>query len=52
MLSFLSDILTVHLIVVVGRIDDQITSLPSSTGVTVVSYSKLLSQDEHWCFVE
>ncbi|XP_015888035.3 long chain acyl-CoA synthetase 6, peroxisomal [Ziziphus jujuba] len=44
LLSFLSDIPTVHLIVVVGGIDDQIPSLPPSTGVKVVTYSKLLSQ--------
>lgn len=29
---------------VVGGIDDQIPSLPSTTGVQVVTYSKLLSQ--------
>lgn len=29
---------------VVGGIDDQMPSLPSSTGVKVISYSKLLSQ--------
>ncbi|KAM3707357.1 hypothetical protein ACB098_02G020400 [Castanea mollissima] len=44
LLSFLSDIPTVRLIVVVGGIDDQIPSLPSTTGVQVVTYSKLLSQ--------
>ncbi|XP_062108388.1 long chain acyl-CoA synthetase 6, peroxisomal-like isoform X1 [Humulus lupulus] len=43
-LSFLSDIPSVRLVVVVGGIDDQIPSLPSSTGVQVISYSKLLSQ--------
>lgn len=32
------------IIQVVGGIDDQIPSLPSSTGVKVVTYSKLLSQ--------
>ncbi|KAK4587220.1 hypothetical protein RGQ29_024084 [Quercus rubra] len=44
LLSFLSDIPTVRLIVVVGGIDEQIPSLPSTTGVQVVTYSKLLSQ--------
>ncbi|CAK7327014.1 unnamed protein product [Dovyalis caffra] len=44
LLSFLSEIPSVHLIVVVGGIDDQMPSLPSSTGVQVVTYSKLLSQ--------
>ncbi|GMY27461.1 long chain acyl-CoA synthetase 6, peroxisomal-like [Fagus crenata] len=44
LLSFLSDIPTVRLVVVVGGIDDQIPSLPSTTGVEVVTYSKLLSQ--------
>lgn len=44
LLSFLSDIPTVRLIVVVGGMDDQIPSLPSSTGVEVITYSKLLSQ--------
>ncbi|KAL4642518.1 hypothetical protein ACB092_02G024200 [Castanea dentata] len=44
LLSFLADIPTVRLIVVVGGIDDQIPSLPSTTGVQVVTYSKLLSQ--------
>ena len=29
---------------VVGGIDDQMPSLPSTTGVEVVSYSKLLNQ--------
>ncbi|CAN0856680.1 Long chain acyl-CoA synthetase 7, peroxisomal [Linum grandiflorum] len=43
-LSFLSEIPSVRVIVVVGGIDDQIPSLPSSTGVQVVTYSKLLSQ--------
>ncbi|KAJ7954907.1 Long-Chain Acyl-CoA Synthetase [Quillaja saponaria] len=44
LLSFLSDIPTVRLIVVVGGIDDQIPSLPPSAGVKVVTYSKLLIQ--------
>ena len=44
LLSFLSEIPSVRLIVVVGGIDDQMPSLPSTTGVEVVSYSKLLNQ--------
>ncbi|KAG6726716.1 hypothetical protein I3842_02G094400 [Carya illinoinensis] len=44
LLSFLFDIPTIRLIVVIGGIDDQIPKLPSSTGVEVVTYSKLLSQ--------
>ncbi|XP_065863366.1 long chain acyl-CoA synthetase 6, peroxisomal-like [Euphorbia lathyris] len=44
MLSFLSEIPTVRLIVVVGGMDDQLPSLPSSTGVKIITYSKLLSQ--------
>ncbi|XP_028108945.1 long chain acyl-CoA synthetase 6, peroxisomal-like isoform X1 [Camellia sinensis] len=44
LLSFLSEIPSVHLIVVVGGIDERMPSLPSSTGVEVISYSKLLSQ--------
>ncbi|EEF45375.1 long chain acyl-CoA synthetase 6, peroxisomal [Ricinus communis] len=44
LLSFLSEISSVRLIVVVGGMDDQMPSLPSSTGVQVVTYSKLLSQ--------
>nr|AIN39625.1 long-chain acyl-CoA synthetase 7 [Camellia oleifera] len=44
LLSFLSEIPSVHLIVVVGGIDEQMPSLPSSTGVEVISYSKLLSE--------
>ncbi|KAK7253170.1 hypothetical protein RIF29_37662 [Crotalaria pallida] len=44
LLSILSDIPTVRLIVVVGGMDDQIPSLPSSTGVKVITYSKLLNQ--------
>ncbi|KAE9606448.1 putative long-chain-fatty-acid--CoA ligase [Lupinus albus] len=44
LLSILSEIPTVQLIVVVGGIEDQIPSLPSSTGVQVITYSKLLNQ--------
>ncbi|KAJ4833764.1 Long chain acyl-CoA synthetase 6, peroxisomal [Turnera subulata] len=44
LLSFLADVPTLRLIVVVGGVDDQIPSLPSSAGVKVVTYAKLLSQ--------
>lgn len=44
LLSCLAEIPTVSLIVVVGGIDDQVPLLPSSSGVQVISYSKLLSQ--------
>ncbi|KAB1214211.1 Long chain acyl-CoA synthetase 7, peroxisomal [Morella rubra] len=44
LLSFLLDIPTVRLLVVVGGIDGQVPKLPSSTGVEVVTYSTLLSQ--------
>ncbi|KAK9289045.1 hypothetical protein L1049_017516 [Liquidambar formosana] len=44
LLSYLSEIPTVRLIVVVGGMDDSMPSLPSTSGVEVVSYSKLLSQ--------
>ncbi|XP_027936607.1 long chain acyl-CoA synthetase 6, peroxisomal [Vigna unguiculata] len=43
LLSYLSDIPTVRLIVVVGGMDDQIPSVPSTTGVQIVTYSKLLN---------
>ncbi|XP_057476012.1 long chain acyl-CoA synthetase 6, peroxisomal [Actinidia eriantha] len=44
LLSFLSEIPSVRLIVVVGGTDEQMPSLPSTTGVEVISYSKLLSE--------
>lgn len=44
LLSFLSEIPSVRLVVVVGGIDNEVPSLPSSAGVQVVTYSKLLSQ--------
>ncbi|KAH0634998.1 hypothetical protein KY284_037784 [Solanum tuberosum] len=44
MLSFLSEIPSLHLIVVVGAVDGRILSLPPSSGVEIISYSKLLSQ--------
>ncbi|KAH9682769.1 Long chain acyl-CoA synthetase 6 (peroxisomal) [Citrus sinensis] len=44
LLSCLSEVPTVRLIVVIGGIDDQIPSLPITTGVQILTYSKLLSQ--------
>ncbi|KAD6795567.1 hypothetical protein E3N88_06463 [Mikania micrantha] len=44
LLSFLSEIPSVCLIVVVGGVDELMPSLPSSTGVKVVSFSQLTSQ--------
>ncbi|XP_059632528.1 long chain acyl-CoA synthetase 6, peroxisomal [Cornus florida] len=44
LLSFLSEIPSLRLIVVVGGVDSQMPSLPSTTGVEVVTYSELLSQ--------
>ncbi|XP_058077618.1 long chain acyl-CoA synthetase 6, peroxisomal-like isoform X3 [Magnolia sinica] len=44
LLSFLSEIPSVRLMVVVGGIDKHIPSLPSATGVEIISYSKLLHQ--------
>jgi long-chain acyl-CoA synthetase len=44
LLSYLSEIPTVRLIVVVGGIDDQIPSRPSSDGVQIISYTKLFNQ--------
>lgn len=46
LLSFLSEMPSVRLIVVVGGIDDQIPSLPSTTGVEIMSYLKLISQGQ------
>ncbi|KAL2468540.1 Long chain acyl-CoA synthetase 7 [Forsythia ovata] len=44
LLSFLSEIPSVRVIVVVGGIDEHLPSLPSKSGVTLISYSKLLGQ--------
>lgn len=44
LLSFLSEIPTVRLIVVVGGVDEHLPSLPAASGVKLVSYTKLLSQ--------
>ncbi|KAI4342756.1 hypothetical protein MLD38_027341 [Melastoma candidum] len=46
MLNFLSEIPSVRIIVVVGGIDEQIPSLPNTTGVQILSYSKLQSQGQ------
>ncbi|KAK9691893.1 hypothetical protein RND81_09G226900 [Saponaria officinalis] len=46
LLSFLSEIPTVCVIVVVGGIDEQLPSLPQASGVTLISYSKLLNQGQ------
>uniref|UniRef100_A0A803KP66 Uncharacterized protein n=1 Tax=Chenopodium quinoa TaxID=63459 RepID=A0A803KP66_CHEQI len=45
LLSFLSEIPTVRVIVVVGGVDEHLPSLPQAAGVKLISYSKLLSQD-------
>ncbi|XP_071729803.1 long chain acyl-CoA synthetase 7, peroxisomal-like [Rutidosis leptorrhynchoides] len=44
LLSFLSDISRVRLIVVVGGTEEHLPSLPATSGVKLVSYSKLFSQ--------
>ncbi|XP_042054102.1 long chain acyl-CoA synthetase 6, peroxisomal-like isoform X1 [Salvia splendens] len=44
LLSFLSEIPSVRVIVVVGGVDEHLPSLPSATGVKLVSYTMLLSQ--------
>lgn len=44
LLSFLSEIPTVRIIVVVGGVDEHLPSLPQASGVKLISYSKLLSQ--------
>ncbi|KAF8392456.1 hypothetical protein HHK36_022798 [Tetracentron sinense] len=44
LLSFLAEIPSVRLIVVVGGVDEHIPSLPSTSGIEVISYSKLFSQ--------
>lgn len=44
LLSFLSEIPSVRLIVVVGGLDELMPSLPSASGVKVVSFSKLITQ--------
>lgn len=44
LLSFVSEIPSLHLIAVVGAVDGRIPSLPPSSGVEIISYSTLLSQ--------
>ncbi|XP_057960478.1 long chain acyl-CoA synthetase 7, peroxisomal isoform X2 [Malania oleifera] len=44
LLSFLPEIPSVHLIVVVGGFDGFLPSLPSTTGVNILPYSELLNQ--------
>ncbi|XVF06090.1 hypothetical protein REPUB_Repub06bG0018300 [Reevesia pubescens] len=44
LLSFISLIPSVHLIVVVGGADEHLPSLPSTSGVKLISYLKLLRQ--------
>ncbi|KAJ4719470.1 Long-Chain Acyl-CoA Synthetase [Melia azedarach] len=48
LLSFISDIPSVRLIVVVGGLDENLPSLPSTSRVKLLSYLKLLSQG-HSC---
>ncbi|KAH1091380.1 hypothetical protein J1N35_018637 [Gossypium stocksii] len=53
LLSILSEIPSVRLIVVVGGMENEVPSLPSSTGIQIVTYSKLLNQGrsylQHFC---
>ncbi|KAL3843960.1 hypothetical protein ACJIZ3_001363 [Penstemon smallii] len=44
LLSFLSEIPSVRVIVVVGGIDEHLPSLPPATGVKLISYTRLLAQ--------
>lgn len=44
LLSFLSEIPSVRLIVVVGGMDENLPSLPATAGIKLMSYSKLLNQ--------
>ncbi|XP_077241699.1 long chain acyl-CoA synthetase 6, peroxisomal-like [Tasmannia lanceolata] len=44
LLSFLAEIPSVHLVVVVGGVDEHMPSLPSTAGVEVISYSRLLQK--------
>ncbi|XP_059598823.1 long chain acyl-CoA synthetase 7, peroxisomal isoform X7 [Vitis vinifera] len=44
LLSFLSEIPSVRLVVVVGGIDEHVPSLPSNSQVKLISFAKLLSQ--------
>ncbi|KAL4580568.1 hypothetical protein LXL04_016767 [Taraxacum kok-saghyz] len=44
LLSFLSEISSVRIIVVVGGIEEHLPSLPETSGVKLISYSKLFTQ--------
>ncbi|CAH8297794.1 unnamed protein product [Eruca vesicaria subsp. sativa] len=44
LLSFLAEIPSIRLVVVVGGADENLPSLPPGSGVKIVSYQKLLSQ--------
>ncbi|CAE6123939.1 unnamed protein product [Arabidopsis arenosa] len=44
LLSFLAEIPSIRLIVVVGGADEHLPSLPQGSGVNIVSYQKLLTQ--------
>ncbi|GJT70707.1 long chain acyl-CoA synthetase 6, peroxisomal-like protein [Tanacetum coccineum] len=44
LLSYLSEIPSVRLIVVVGASDDELTSLPSQTNVEIITYTRLQTQ--------
>ncbi|KAK6915574.1 AMP-binding enzyme, C-terminal domain [Dillenia turbinata] len=44
LLMFLSEMPSVRLIVVIGGVDENLPSLPSSAGVKLISYAKLLGQ--------
>ncbi|CAA7024703.1 unnamed protein product [Microthlaspi erraticum] len=44
LLSFLSEIPSIRLVVVVGGADEHLPSLPAGSGVKIVSYQKLMSQ--------
>ncbi|XP_074303218.1 long chain acyl-CoA synthetase 7, peroxisomal-like [Silene latifolia] len=46
LLSFLSEIPTVRVIVVIGGVDEHLPSLPRGSGVKLLSYSRLLSQGQ------
>ncbi|KAE8669622.1 Detected protein of confused Function [Hibiscus syriacus] len=43
LLSFLSEIPSVQLVVVVGGTESEVPSLPKSTGIQIITYAKLLS---------
>ncbi|MBA0606140.1 hypothetical protein Godav_018651 [Gossypium davidsonii] len=47
LLNFLSEIPSVRLVVVVGGKENEVPSLPPSTGIQIMTYTKLLSQGRH-----